>query len=66
MNPQSLVGKTISEVSQPYNPRYADRPHLQLMFTDGTVCLLTATYSGYTQRAKDEYPCYLLLNDKTP
>lgn len=65
MNPQNLVGKTITSATQMKHPNYDDNGWLLLKFSDGTECLITASYSGYTGYSEDEYPTRIGLSDTT-
>jgi len=51
-----IVGKTIASVQQMQLQEFADKGFLKLTFTDGTDCVIVASYDQYTTEAQDEYP----------
>ena len=38
---------------------YDDAAWLRLEFSDGTKCLIEASYGGYTGNSEDEYPVFI-------
>jgi hypothetical protein len=58
-----LVGKTISEAVLLKCPGLDDEAWLRLRFTDGTECVLEATYGGFTGNSVDEYPSFLVVRE---
>jgi hypothetical protein len=65
MNLNTLIGKTIKSATQMKHPTFDDDGWLLLKFTDGTECLITASYSGYTGESEDEYPTRIGVTDTT-
>ena len=65
MNANNLVGKTITAATQMKHPTYDDSGWLKLNFSDGTECLITAGYQGYTGESEDEYPTCIGVRDTT-
>jgi len=60
----NIIGKTIANVTEMKKPEYDDTGWLKLDFTDGTHCVIWASYCGYTGDSEDEYPtCIGISND---
>jgi hypothetical protein len=66
MKLSDLVGKTITEATLLKYPELDDEAWLRLRFTDGTECMLEATYGGYSGNSVDEYPAYLVIRQEPP
>lgn len=64
MKLNDLVGKTITEATLLKYPELDDEAWLRLRFTDGSECVLEATYGGFTGRSCDEYPAFLVVREK--
>lgn len=64
MDASDLVGKTISEAVWLKYPELDDEAWLRLRFTDGSECVLEATYGGFTGNSLGEYPSYLVIREK--
>jgi hypothetical protein len=58
----NLVGKTIASAEQKQHPSYDDDGFLELTFTDGSKCLIVATYCGYSGHSEDEYPTSIFIS----
>ena len=63
MNKEDLIGKTIANVTVMKREGFDDEGWLRLKFTDGTTCLIVASYGGYTGASEDEYPTYIDVED---
>jgi hypothetical protein len=61
---KGLIGKTITEATLLKYPETDDEAWLRLRFTDGTECVLQATYGGWTGYSMDEYPAYIRICQK--
>lgn len=64
MEIRDLVGKTITEATLLKFPELDDEAWLRLRLTDGTECVLEATYGGFTGNSYDEYPSFLIVREK--
>lgn len=64
MKMSDLVGKTITEAVLLKYPELDDEAWLRLRFTDGSECVLEATYGGFTGNSCDEYPSFLVVREK--
>jgi hypothetical protein len=56
INYQSLVGETIASVSKMKKPGFDDQGWLRLEFTDGSACIVVASYGGYTGKSANVFP----------
>ena len=54
-----LIGKTITSASFRGIGGFADVPYLDLTFSDGTKCTVTAQYGGYSEKEEDEYARFI-------
>jgi len=64
MTLDGLKLKTIRSAIIMKRPDYDDVGYLCLYFTDGTKCLVTAGYGGYTGKSEDEYPTNIGVSDR--
>jgi hypothetical protein len=58
-----LAGKTIASATRMKKAEYDDEAWLQLHFTDGSSCVIVASYGGYSGESEDEYPSYFYIKD---
>jgi hypothetical protein len=56
-----LVGKTIASVTKMKKPQFDDEGWLRLEFTDGTSCVIVASYQDYTGDSENEYPTLIKI-----
>jgi hypothetical protein len=64
MELSDLVGKTITEAVLLKYPELDDEAWLRLRFTDGSECVLEATYGGFSGNSVDEYPAFMVVREK--
>ncbi len=57
-----LAGKTIESAEQKQHPNYDDDGFLELTFTDGSRCLIVATYGGCSGHSDGEYPTSMFIS----
>lgn len=64
MTLEGLKSKTIRSAQFMKHYKHDDEGYLCLFFTDGTKCLITAGYGGYTGESEDEYPTNIGISDR--
>ncbi len=60
---KDLIGKTIVEAAKLGSTESDDTGWLKLSFSDGTSCVIEASYSEHTGNSWDEYPLDIGLCD---
>ncbi len=64
MKIQDLIGKTIANAKIQKLSKHDDTGFLKLNFSDGSECLVVASYGTYTGNSNDEYPTLISIADK--
>lgn len=64
MTVKDIIGKTIIDAKTQKLSKHDDTGFLKLTFSDGTECVVFASYDFYTGRSIDEYPTRIFITDK--
>jgi hypothetical protein len=59
-----LIGKTIASVKVKKLADKDDQGFLEMQFSDGSQIIIIAGYGGYTGKSEDEYPTYIIVQNK--
>ena len=64
MNAHELIGKTVTNAKFQKLSKHDDAGYLLLNFSDGSECVVVASFGTYTGNSLDEYPTLITISNK--